>query len=111
MQTARVSLQEALQGLNLIGRSLIPQPQEDHSPVGVMLPVDLLTKIFVVGDQDTILVDRDSEDGLIGDSTSFLEDGEHFMTLLSQPSRDPWPRAFVDEETHLWRCGEKRHEG
>ena len=63
-------------------------------------PVDLLTKVFIICDQDPTLGIRFSNNLFVVYSTCIIKHREDLVPLAVQPRGNCWPRTFVHKESH-----------
>ncbi len=104
-------IKETCQGSDLVRGPLIGKPQKDYALVRKLLAEDLLTKVFIICDQNTLIGKCLMKHRIIIESPRFCINGKDVVPLLSQPLGNSWSGAFVDDEAHLAGCRDHRHEG
>jgi len=62
--------------------------------------IDLVSKVFVIGNQNPSLLESLFDNGVIVHSPGLIEYGEDFMVLVLQPSGYRRPGTLVNEESH-----------
>jgi len=103
IQAMPIPFEQPSHSLHLDCRAFVGQSEKDNPAMGMVLTVDLLAEVLVVCNQYPILGKCLLENRVIARATCFIEHGEHLVALISEPSRNRRPSAFIDEESHL-RC-------
>jgi hypothetical protein len=80
-----------LKDSNFIHRSFIFKAQEHNAFMRTSLSVNLLTKVFVIRDQNPILGKRFCNDFIVFHAACFLVHGENFMLLRATNVLPPDP--------------------
>jgi hypothetical protein len=103
-QLVAVTLEETLEGGDVIGRGGVAKAKEDDATMGTLLSEDKLTEVFIAGHDNPLLRASASEDRIVRRSAGFVENGEDVMSLGAEPPCHNASRAFVNGEPHQVVC-------
>lgn len=95
-----VRQQQILQHRYLIRTALIVKAKQDNTAIRGALAIYLLAKVFVVCDQNPLLVVRTANPLIVRYARRLVEDRNRVMALAREPLRDRRTGAFVNEKTH-----------
>lgn len=90
--------------------SLICKTQKDDIFVGQPIPIDLLSKVLVVGDENPVLCKGSLDHLLIDHSYCLLIHGDHIVLSIPEPASHGRASALIDEKTYEDLLQAKRHE-
>jgi len=96
-----VEFQETADGGDLPGSAVILQAQEYDSGMNLTVAVDLLSEVFIVRNQDSVLRNGTGDHGIVINAAGILVAGEDIVPLVSEPAGHGRPGTFVHEEAHL----------
>ena len=78
-----MSFQQPPQDLNLIGGALVLKAHENDAPMRASLPIYFLAKIFIIGNQNPILIISFLNHVIVFNSASLIEYRKDFMSFTT----------------------------